>query len=198
MFTADQSRRILQAAAGYGLALRLHADELAPSGGAELAAELGALSADHLHVAVDEGSTRWAAAAASDYADRRDAAARHDVVPHGRRRRARPAGSSTPASPSPSAPTSTRAPRPTPNLPLVMTVACLEMRLTPAEALAAVTINAALRGRASPTGRVARARQAGDLVVWRARSVGEIPYWVGRRPRRRSSSAAGSCYRRAD
>jgi len=42
VFTADQSRRILTAAAGYGLAVRLHADELAPSGGAELAAELGA------------------------------------------------------------------------------------------------------------------------------------------------------------
>ena len=55
VFTADQSRRILQAAAGYGMAIRLHADELAPSGGAELAAELGALSADHLHTPSDEG-----------------------------------------------------------------------------------------------------------------------------------------------
>ena len=48
VFSADQSRRILEAAAGFGMALRLHADELAPSGGAELAAELGAASADHL------------------------------------------------------------------------------------------------------------------------------------------------------
>ncbi len=64
VFTADQSRRILLAAAGYGMALRLHADELAPSGGAELAAELGALSADHLHVPSDEGLAALAAAAA--------------------------------------------------------------------------------------------------------------------------------------
>ena len=63
VFTADQSRRILRAAAGYGMALRLHADELAPSGGAELAAELGALSADHLHVPSDEGLAAMAAAA---------------------------------------------------------------------------------------------------------------------------------------
>ena len=64
VFSADQSRRILQAAAGYGLALRLHADELAPSGGAELAAELGALSADHLHAPSDAGIAALAAAAA--------------------------------------------------------------------------------------------------------------------------------------
>ena len=52
VFSADQSRRILRAAADLGLAARLHADELAPSGGAELAAELasgsGCASADHL------------------------------------------------------------------------------------------------------------------------------------------------------
>jgi len=48
VFTPEQSRRILLAAARLGLGTRLHADELAPSGGAELAAELGVLSADHL------------------------------------------------------------------------------------------------------------------------------------------------------
>ena len=48
VFTADQARRILLAARALGLEVRLHADQLAPSGGAELAAELGALSADHL------------------------------------------------------------------------------------------------------------------------------------------------------
>ncbi|MDQ6796256.1 MAG: amidohydrolase family protein, partial [Chloroflexota bacterium] len=48
VFSAEQSRRILEAGLALGLAPRLHADELAPSGGAELAAELGAASADHL------------------------------------------------------------------------------------------------------------------------------------------------------
>ena len=63
---ADQSRRILEAAAGLRDGARLHADELAPSGGAELAAELGALSADHLARAVsDEGVEALAAAAAA-------------------------------------------------------------------------------------------------------------------------------------
>jgi imidazolonepropionase len=48
VFTVDESRRILQAAQRAGMALRVHADELARSGGALLAAELGAASADHL------------------------------------------------------------------------------------------------------------------------------------------------------
>ena len=82
---ADQSRRILQAAAGYGMAIRLHADELAPSGGAELAAELGALSADHLHTPSDEGIAALAAAADGPRPDGRHAAPGHDLVPHGRR-----------------------------------------------------------------------------------------------------------------
>ena len=55
VFTADQSRRVLEAAAAYGMPPRLHADEIAPSGGAELAAELGAASADHLATPSEEG-----------------------------------------------------------------------------------------------------------------------------------------------
>ena len=66
VFTADQSRRILEAAAAYGMTPRLHADELAPSGGAELAAELGALSADHLAAPSDAGIAALARAAETD------------------------------------------------------------------------------------------------------------------------------------
>ena len=87
---ADQSRRILQAAAGYGLAVRLHADELAPSGGAELAAELGRCPADHLHTPSDEGIDALAAAAAARAPDRGDAPPGHDLVPHDRRARPGP------------------------------------------------------------------------------------------------------------
>ena len=66
VFTADQSRRILDAAAAYGMTPRLHADELAPSGGAELAAELGALSADHLAMPSEAGIAALARAAETD------------------------------------------------------------------------------------------------------------------------------------
>ncbi|MBI3747883.1 MAG: imidazolonepropionase, partial [Chloroflexi bacterium] len=55
VFDAGQSRRILEAAASLGMAPRLHADELAPSGGAELAAEIGAFSADHLATPSEAG-----------------------------------------------------------------------------------------------------------------------------------------------
>ena len=68
---------------------------------------------------------------------------------------------------------------PNPNLPLVMTVACLEMRLSPAEALAAVTVNAAYAAGIGDSAGALEPGKLGDAVVWRARSVGEIPYWVG-------------------
>jgi imidazolonepropionase len=54
-YTVDESRRILGAARDAGLGLKLHADELRSSGGAELAADLGATSADHLGAITDEG-----------------------------------------------------------------------------------------------------------------------------------------------
>lgn len=62
VFTTAESRRILQAAAGAGLALRIHADEFSDTGGALLAAELGARSADHLIQVSDEGIAAMAKA----------------------------------------------------------------------------------------------------------------------------------------
>ncbi len=178
VFTADQSRRILRSAIGYGLAVRLHADELAPSGGAELAAELGALSADHLHVPSDEGLAALAGAACGDHptvatllpattwflmAD--EAAPARRFIDAGV-----PVALGTDFNPGTS---------PTPNLPLVMTIACLEMGLSPAEALAAVTINAAFAvGVAGDAGSLELGKLA-DIVIWRAPDVGQLPYWVG-------------------
>ena len=178
MFTADQSRRILLAAAGYGMAIRLHADELAPSGGAELAAELGALSADHLHTPSDEGIAALSAAADGPrptvatllpattwflMAD--EAAPARRFIDAGV-----PVALGTDFNPGTS---------PTPSLPLVMTVACLAMKLSPSEALAAVTINAAHAvGVADEAGSI-EPDKAADLVIWRATTVEQLPYWVG-------------------
>src|SRR5439155_4124751 len=67
VFSPEQARRILRAATRLGLGARLHADELAPSGGAELAAELGALSADHLAVPSQAGIDALAVAAGAGH-----------------------------------------------------------------------------------------------------------------------------------
>jgi imidazolonepropionase len=68
---------------------------------------------------------------------------------------------------------------PTPNLQLVMSVACLQLKLSPAEALAAVTINAARAlGLESTHGSIEPGKQA-DLVVWDVPSVELLPYWLG-------------------
>ena len=178
VFTASQSRRILQAAAAYGMAMRLHADELAPSGGAELAAELGAISADHLHVPSDEGLAALAASAGGPtptvatllpattwFLMTDEAAPARRFIDAGV-----PVALGTDFNPGTS---------PTPNLPLVMTVACLEMKLSPAEALAAVTINAAFAaGVGADAGSLEPGKQA-DVVIWRATDVAQLPYWVG-------------------
>lgn len=176
VFSADQSRRILTAAAGYGLASRLHADELAPSGGAELAAELGALSADHLAVPSDAGIDALAEAAEAD----RPVVATllpattwflgHEHGAPARRliERGVPVALGTDFNPGTS---------PTPSLPFVMTVACLELGLTPSEALVAVTINAAhALGLGEEIGSIEPGRAA-DLVVWRVPTHRQIPYW---------------------
>jgi imidazolonepropionase len=176
VFTADQSRRILEAAARLGLASRLHADELAPSGGAELAAEIGALSADHLAAPSDAGIEALAGAAAAG----RPVVATllpattwflmHDDFAPARRliERGVPVAIASDFNPGTS---------PTASLPFVMTVACLELRLTPSEALAAVTVNAAhALGLGDEIGSLEPGRAA-DLVVWQVPNHRQIPYW---------------------
>jgi imidazolonepropionase len=176
VFTADQSRRILEAAAGFGLGSRLHADELAPSGGAELAVELGAASADHLAAPSAAGIDALAQAAAEGRA------VVATVLPATTWFLMKPAG----------APARTFIDRgipvavgtdfnpgtsPTPSLPLAMTVACVELGMTPDEALTAVTINAARAvGLEDEIGSL-ESGKAADLVIWRVPTSTQIPYW---------------------
>jgi imidazolonepropionase len=178
VFSVDQSRRILEAAAAYGMAPRIHADELQPSGGAELAAEIHALSADHLATPSEDGITALAAAARSDQpvvatllpattwflmADHIAPARR--LIDEGV-----PVAIGTDFNPGTS---------PTANLPLVVSLACLSLRLTPAEAIAAATINAAHAiGLGDEIGSLEPGKQA-DLVIWRVPAAAQIPYWPG-------------------
>jgi imidazolonepropionase len=176
VFSEDQSRRILKAARGYGLRPRLHADELAPSGGAELAAEIGATSADHLATPSDAGVDALAEAAAGDHpvvATLLPATTWFLMKDHhapARRfiERGIPVAIGTDFNPGTS---------PTPSLPLAMTAACLNLRMTPDEVLAGVTINAAQAlGLADEIGSLEGGKQA-DLVIWNVPTSRQIPYW---------------------
>lgn len=176
VFSPEQSRRVLEAAARLGLGSRLHADELAPSGGAELAAELGALSADHLAVPSQAGIDALAAAAGAGHPTvavvlpattwflmHEDRAPARTFIERGI-----PVALATDFNPGTS---------PTPSLPFVMTVAVLELKMTPSEALAATTINAAAAlGLADEVGSIETGRHA-DLAIWSVPTHRQIPYW---------------------
>jgi imidazolonepropionase len=176
VFDADQSRRVLLAARALGMEPRLHADELAPSGGAELAVEIGALSADHLAGVSDAGVDALAASADGDrpvVAVLLPATTWFLMKPsHAPARtfieRGIPLAIGTDFNPGTS---------PTPSLPLAMTAACLELRMTPSEALAATTINAAhALGLGGEVGSIEPGKAA-DLVVWQVPTHRQIPYW---------------------
>jgi imidazolonepropionase len=175
-FTADQSKRILRAAEAFGLAPRLHADEIVPSGGAELAAEIGAVSADHLAAASPAGITALARAAAEGrpvvatllpattwFLMKLAHAPAREFIDRGI-----PVAIGTDFNPGTS---------PTVSLPLAMTAACLELKMTPDEVLAAVTINAANAiGLGDEIGSLEAGKSA-DLVIWNVPTSRQIPYW---------------------
>jgi len=135
-FTVDEGRRILSRAAGLGLGLKLHADQLSDGGGTALAAELGAVSAEHLEYANPEGLARLAAAGtvavslplASFYLCERYMPARA-LLEAGAR--VAVATDFNPGS------------APSYHLPLALTLACLNQRMSPAEALMGATTVAA-------------------------------------------------------
>lgn len=174
-YTVDESRQILDAARRAGLGVKLHADELRPSGGAELAVELGATSADHLGAITDAGIE---ALAASDtvatllpgtllfLGKERQAPARALVD------RGAAVALATDFNPGTS---------PTPNFPLILTLGVSQLRLSATEALLAATVNgAAALGLAGETGQLAPGFRA-DLALFEMEDVRELPYWYGDR-----------------
>ena len=178
VFTPEQSRRFLLAGAALGLASRLHADELAPSGGAELAAEIGALSADHLAVPSAAGIEALARAAGGPRpvvavvlpATTLFLGTDHHAPARTFIEQGVPVAVGTDFNPGTS---------PTANLPLALSLAVLTLRLSPAEALAAVTINAAhALGLSESHGSLEPGKTA-DLVVWDVPSHRQLPYWLG-------------------
>ncbi|MBA3851720.1 MAG: imidazolonepropionase [Chloroflexi bacterium] len=178
VFDVDRSRRILQAARDHGLAARLHADELHDSGGASLAAEIGALSADHLAAISGEGIAALGRAADEGHpvvatllpattfylmAQRRAPA--RALIEHGV-----PVALGTDFNPGTS---------PMPNLQVAMAMATIQLGLSATEALVAATVNAAHAvGLGATHGSLVKGR-AGDLVVWDVPRHELIPYWLG-------------------
>jgi len=169
-FSVAQGRRILRAARDLGLNGRVHADEFTALGGAELAAEMGAVSADHL-MAIDDAGIRALAKAnvtatllpattlflgQTNYAPARrllDAGVRVAL--------------STDFNPGSSH---------TENLQLVLTLACAQLKMTVAEALAAVTYNAARSLDMHHRLGALRPEYRADVALFAVPDVRAIPY----------------------
>ena len=175
VYTIEESRSLLRAAARAGLGVKLHADELSPSGGAELAAELDAVSADHLGAVSDAGIAALATSGTVA-----------TLLPHtllflGKARQA-PARALVEAGAAIALATDFNpGTSPTSNFPLVLTLAVSQLRLSVAEAVLAGTVNgAAALSLADETGQIAPGFSA-DLSLFACEDVREIPYWSGER-----------------
>ena len=172
VFTIEESEYILQKAKEMGYKLKIHADEIESLGGAELAAKLGCVSADHLMAASDEGIKMMAEnnvvanilPATSfnlnkNYADCRKMIDMGAIVSL--------SSDYNPGS------------CPSENLQLVMQLGCLHLKMTPNEVLTAVTINAAYAiDRADKIGSIEVGKNA-DFVVFDARNVEYLMYHFG-------------------
>ena len=182
-FDIDRSRRILTAAKKLGLKLRGHVDQLTNSGGAKLMAELGAITADHLEKTDEQGIAALKAAnvqpvllPGSVYAlgstHLRQGFGGPTIYP--RAREVIEAGLAivlaTDFNPGSS---------PTPSMPMVLSLACTQMKMSPAEAITAATINAAYSlGRGDKIGSLEPGKLA-NFAVFDCEDYREIAYWFG-------------------
>lgn len=173
VYSADEARVILGAARAHGLQLKLHADELETAGAAELAAEMGAVSADHL-AAVSEGGIR-ALAASNTVATLLPGTMLFLGRPKQAPARALLEAGAAIALASDFNPGTS----PTVNFPLVLTLAVSQLRLSVSEAVLAATVNgAAAVGLAAQTGQLAPGFSA-DLALFDIADIRELPYWYG-------------------
>lgn len=172
VFDIDQSRRILLAGKEQGLTPKIHADEMTSFGGAELAAEVKAVSADHLLKVSNAGIKALAKAqvvavllpATAFVLMEKEYAPARELISAGV-----PVALATDYNPNCM----------TESMQLIMTLACLNMRMTPAEAISASTINAAHAiNRAHIIGSLEPNKQA-DIVIMDAPSHDYIPYHFG-------------------
>ena len=172
VFSVDQSRRLLREAQKLGLKAKVHADEIVSFGGAELAAEVGAVSAEHLLHASDEGIRRMAEAGviavllpSTAFCLREPYARARTMIDAGV-----PVALATDFNPGSCFSES---------IPLVIALAALYMQMTPAEIVTALTINAAAAvGRADRIGSLEVGKQA-DFILLSHPSHLYLPYHAG-------------------
>ena len=172
-FPVAEARQILAAAKALGFGLRVHADQFTCSGAAQLAAELGAKTADHLE------QSDAASIAALKAAGVQPVLLPGSVYAIGSQKYA-PARAmieaglgvviATDFNPGSS---------PTASMAMVMSLACTQMKMTPAEALTAATINAACSLDLQHEVGSLEAGKVADFVVHEAEDYREIPYWFG-------------------
>lgn len=189
VFDAAETRRVLVASRAAGLGIKVHADELEPSGGAELACELDAASADHLGAVSDAG-------VAALGASRRTVAT---LLPGtllflGRTQRA-PARRLVDAGAAVALATDFNpGSSPLVNFPLAMTLAVSQLGFSAAEALVACTANgAAALDVAARTGQIAPGYSA-DLALWEADDHRDLAYWYGDRLCRGTWARGKACH----
>nr|MBN2277453.1 imidazolonepropionase [candidate division Zixibacteria bacterium] len=173
VFSVEESRRIMSAAKNHGMKLKFHADELASSGGSELAAEMGAVSADHIVYISNAGIAAMAQSGTAavllpgtcfslgsgHYAPARKLIEAGVTV-----------AMSTDCNPGSSF---------TESLPLMTTLAALHYKMTAAESISAITVNAACAvNRGGKIGQLIPGLPA-DIVVWDMNDYREMPYHYG-------------------
>lgn len=176
VFSADESRRVLETGARHGLAPRLHADEFVDSGGAELAAELGALSADHLMAVSDAGIEALARSrvtavllpGTSFFLMKKNYAPARRLIESGV-----PVALATDCNPGSSH---------TESMPMILVLAVLQLGLTIEESLTAATLNSACSlGLGDEIGTIETGKRA-DLVLLDAPNLLHLVYHYGINP----------------
>ena len=175
-FDGKDARRYAEAAKALGLGVRLHVDQLRDGGGALLASQIGADTADHLEYSNIQGIAMMGiknvtpillpgsvyGIGSDHYPDFR--VLRGEALPYVVASDFNPGSS------------------PTPSLPFCMSLAVIKMHMTAAEALTATTINAAYSLKRGDKIGSLETGKASDMVVWDLKDYREIAYWAGHSP----------------
>ena len=172
-FDLEQAREILVTAKKLGMKLRMHADQLTNSGGAKLAAELKATTADHLEKTEGQGIAAMKSAGVQPVLLPGSVYALGSTC-YPRAREMIDAGLAvviaTDFNPGSS---------PSPSMPMMLSLACTQMKMSPAEAIAASTINAAYSlGRGHKTGSLEIGKLA-NFAIFDCQDYRELAYWFG-------------------